>query len=1423
MRGYNNSAFTSTGWSAELLVQKIREALRCSDPRCRCQRAGSLTHCPAHDDSRPSLSLRARDERIEVRCFAGCPQAAVISALRKRGLWSNPKQKGSEANGFDGPAGLVVAGNKIQISAPKAHEVARKIRAALWRSPVGESFDGKPDGLTFHPDDEWFPGILVSVEGNRVTVDCGASDPHPVVKALEGAGVLPGVMTTRFEIKNAEGNTVAIHVREDLPDGSKRLWWELPDGRPGLSGLRVADLPLYGIHEVGDAREVVVVEGEKARDALKSAGIIAVGTVTGAATTPSDSALRPLVRPGRGVVLWPDADERGRRHMVRIAEALHRLGHRDVYIVEPPENVPQGWDAADAVVEGRDVRTIIDGAVPFKPPVNNGPRLLTARELLEMQDDENADWVVESLLLCGGLSVLAGRPKVGKSTFARALAVAVAQGQPFLGRKVREGPVILVSLEDRLQDVRRALKRLGLQSDDPLYVAVEATMDNVAAWIREHRPLLVIVDTWGRLQKLRDLADYSSVLEATTETLRLAREGGAHVLLVHHAPKQSDGRDPVDAPLGSVSISGTADTILHLKRGPDGVRTLAATQRVGQDLPESVVVLGPDGWPKLAGTKAEVQTGELADAILEFLDTQGEATRAEILSGVQGEAAAKIRALDLLVREGRITRSGTGKRGDPLRFRLAPRGDGPRDDPRPAGSFDSVFPFVDSPANGRTEIKNWLEPAPVLNESRSRDRGVCGGSANGIPTETDPPAPVKSGEGGTAGDLGGGDPEDPSSDPWDPRGEGSGGPEGPGSTSGGGHDDGPERPLEPRDGRGDTKIYPPTESWVSRGNYERRMTVAEPDGTVRLCWDGKEEVVGSGDLDGWTSVEAIPHQDLPEVSTEIPPTLVLDIETTGLNPDQHRVIAVGLALYRDGREEVCEVLRDADERALLSQTFERVAEVAPSGRVLTGYNFLDFDLSFLYMRSQRLRLKCPFWPQRDGRGEVVVRKVAASAGVISSDSIEYVPFKNDLGLHIVDAFHLLARYEFTTRTLGAHKDLKSVAEDFGVAEPDRVLIPHDKISEATPEELERYVQGDLRETYRVYERLVKPYLVISRLTLLPLEDIVTRSTAWIWQSVLERHYGRTEDPDEKEDYPGGLVVSRPGLYYPCVKLDVASLYPTVMLAYKIRSRKDTQNVALSWLRSLTEMRLRLKKRAKRGDQEAKVVQEGLKVLLNSLYGFYGTGGYGFNDMHAARRVTELGRKILVKMIAAIEDAGGAVVEADTDGVVARAHDPQQILAAAQQALPQPFRVDVEWTDSVVFVSDRKNYIVLDKEGGVITAKGAKWRGRDKEAIWTKFPREFLRRWILQDRDAAMEYAKEIEGEITSGRGWDWVTRTHRVSASDKYLLEAGFNEGEVATYTYKDKRRRIVSRSPHDGYDAAHYAKMLRIVVQEITAVIGRA
>src|SRR5947209_4356302 len=47
-----------------------------------------IARCPAHDDRKPSLSIRDNnDGKVLVRCHAGCDQTQVVEELRSRGLW----------------------------------------------------------------------------------------------------------------------------------------------------------------------------------------------------------------------------------------------------------------------------------------------------------------------------------------------------------------------------------------------------------------------------------------------------------------------------------------------------------------------------------------------------------------------------------------------------------------------------------------------------------------------------------------------------------------------------------------------------------------------------------------------------------------------------------------------------------------------------------------------------------------------------------------------------------------------------------------------------------------------------------------------------------------------------------------------------------------------------------------------------------------------------------------------------------------------------------------------------------------------------------------------------------------------------------------------------------------------------------------
>ena len=169
--------------------------------------------------------------------------------------------------------------------------------------------------------------------------------------------------TIRHTLRNEAGEVVAVHARTAFDDGTKRVWWERPDGTKGLGGTQVADLPLYGVHELNGAAEVVVCEGETARDALAGLGVAALGTVTGAEGTPSEAALRPLLTVPR-VVLWPDNDQPGRGHMDGVAARLVAMGHPDVRAIGWAD-VPPRADAADLIAGGGttdDARRLMDAA-----------------------------------------------------------------------------------------------------------------------------------------------------------------------------------------------------------------------------------------------------------------------------------------------------------------------------------------------------------------------------------------------------------------------------------------------------------------------------------------------------------------------------------------------------------------------------------------------------------------------------------------------------------------------------------------------------------------------------------------------------------------------------------------------------------------------------------------------------------------------------------------------------------------------------------------------------------------------------------------------------------------------------------------------------------------------------------------------------
>ena len=303
-------------------------------------------------------------------------------------------------------------------------------------------------------------------------------------------------------------------------------------------------------------------------------------------------------------------------------------------------------------------------------PVSSKFRFTPLNELLE-EKEEKTNWIIDGLLPSGGFSVIVAKPKVGKSTLTRQAALAVAQGEPFLGRDTSKGAVLYVSLEEKRSEVRNHFRLMGASGEENLEVYVGSVPEHANEWLKdaiEHKnPVLVIIDTLFRFARVADVNDYSKVNAAMEPLLELARNHSAHLMVVHHARK--GGGDGADTALGSTAIFGSVDTAIVLKRS-EGRRTIETQQRYGVDMEASVLIFNPEiKTLELGGTKEEADTNKVSEAIMEFLKIKGDpATEKEIDGEVECRTGIKRKALRELVASNKIGRSGSGRKNDPYLY-----------------------------------------------------------------------------------------------------------------------------------------------------------------------------------------------------------------------------------------------------------------------------------------------------------------------------------------------------------------------------------------------------------------------------------------------------------------------------------------------------------------------------------------------------------------------------------------------------------------------------------------------------------------------------------------------------------------------------------------------------------------------------------
>lgn len=137
-------------------------------------------------------------------------------------------------------------------------------------------------------------------------------------------------------------------------------------------------------------------------------------------------------------------------------------------------------------------------------------------ELLD-EPEEEIPWLVHNLLPSGGVSLLAAKPKCGKSTLTRNLALSVARGDSFLGRATVQAPVVYVSLEEKRSFVFGHFRRMGVTNEPiaPHVGSLEKSqiedMATIEANILEHNAKLCIIDPMLKFVRVKDGNDYTGV------------------------------------------------------------------------------------------------------------------------------------------------------------------------------------------------------------------------------------------------------------------------------------------------------------------------------------------------------------------------------------------------------------------------------------------------------------------------------------------------------------------------------------------------------------------------------------------------------------------------------------------------------------------------------------------------------------------------------------------------------------------------------------------------------------------------------------------------------------------------------------------------------------------------------------------------
>lgn len=393
----------------------------------------------------------------------------------------------------------------------------------------------------------------------------------------------------------ADGSPYRYILRKDATASSRKIFVPcthgILDGKEGWHQKHaVAPRSLYNLHLLAQypQKPVLLCEGEKAACAAQELfPAYVVTTWSGGAISIKQNDWSVLA--GRDVTIWPDNDEPGANAAKELSAILEPFA-KSISLVDPSSLPPKG-DAADLptttptdwverhIAQPQTVQTRAADALP----------LLWFDDIAPVLDAKD---FVQGTLVEGSSVVIYGKSNAGKTFWATDMALHIAAGKEWSGKRVEQGGVIYCVLEGGIGFHNRVAawrEEHGFQDARIPFAAIQAQINLLNpeadttrlidaikfAQAKMEMPVkAVVIDTLARALAGGNENAPEDMGALVMNMDRVRSETGSCVIFIHHS-----GKDEARGARGHSSLQAAIDTEIEVITDDFGNKTATVVKQ----------------------------------------------------------------------------------------------------------------------------------------------------------------------------------------------------------------------------------------------------------------------------------------------------------------------------------------------------------------------------------------------------------------------------------------------------------------------------------------------------------------------------------------------------------------------------------------------------------------------------------------------------------------------------------------------------------------------------------------------------------------------------------------------------------------------------------------------------------------------------